>query len=322
MEIATGVDFGEIAKVADVIHEILARLPKVYELRVSVAFDRIVREHPEYALWMGDRTDIFRLGSVKMVRACIRDSDLDGAALIEACKGNRDVVAELLMLGSKTTTTSFDLCKNPELCQGRHVNTFVVEHALAVACEYGHIDIISHLLRTGVTKISMSCAMSHAISLGRVDIVKMLVEAGSPIGYLYQHKLAADGDHIGVLKYLLSTGERLSRFTNVMYRAVEVNRTDIIEFLADTGLQFRPISQEMLLHAAERGNPVIVKWICERINVHMDGPYALHIAIHHNHTEIIKYLRDLGVQLDDQLTRDAASWVGLRRPSAHPSTKK
>jgi ankyrin repeat protein len=190
------------------------------------------------------------------------------------------------------------------------------DRGLLIACEFGHLDIVSMLLKadpkgnvnerdqTGWTALHLAARNGHA------NIVKTLLEADPKANIDAQDKhgftalhVALEGGHAEIIKILLEANPKaninvldMGGFT-ALNLAILHGHAEIVKILLEANPDAQDKDGFTGLHgAALHGHAEIVKILLEadpKANINAEdnhGWTALHYAIRHRHVEIVNLL--------------------------------
>ncbi|CAD6198096.1 unnamed protein product [Caenorhabditis auriculariae] len=206
--------------------------------------------------------------------------DFEVSPLMEsAAAGTIGVLRRLIKLGADVSSLS------------RTRNT-----ALIYAAAAGQPECVKELLDTGNCSIEHfnlngHCALMEAASSGRLDIVKMLVEAGAPSNYINLNSefkesaltLASYKGNIDIVRYLLETYEASQNVQVKEYDRGEELHTSVMEACMDGHME---VVQLLLDHGAP-------------VNLNTDSfESPLTLACCGGHHELAKLLLDNGAYLE------------------------
>lgn len=185
------------------------------------------------------------------------------------------------------------------------------ETALNWAAAHGFFDIVKLLVHKGANKKKSLC---WASANGHIDIVKFLAEEGvdfeeSDDDSEYRRNAllwAATCCHGDIIDYLLDVFPNLILTLDFLHWCVFNQLKAQVERVLALGIdpnivdmyEFRP----SLIWAAMSGNVEIAKLLITRgagLNVaDLDGDFAIHYAVEQNQIEMVKYLIELGVDVN------------------------
>lgn len=165
------------------------------------------------------------------------------------------------------------------------------------------MEIIVTLLRAGAPPESdRGMALMAYASMGSLDGLEMLAEAGMPISNAYQAAAiaAASGD-VNLLRFFIEGGVAPDADGGeILRRACTNGHLDVVRYLIECGATASANSGGMVLAAAQSGNTSLVAFLvdeCE-VSLHEIGREALSEACLHDDdraTPMIEFLLSRGV---------------------------
>lgn len=165
------------------------------------------------------------------------------------------------------------------------------------------IDILLTLLRAGAPPESdRGMAMMAYASMGSLDGLEMLAEAGMPVSNAYQAAtIAAASGNVDLLRFFIEGGVSPDADGGeILRRACTNGHLDAVRFLVDQGATAGANSGGMILAAAQSGSTQIVAFLVEECGVSLNeiGTEALEEACLHEESKavpLIEFLLSKGV---------------------------
>lgn len=115
-------------------------------------------------------------------------------------------------------------------------NLFGKGHPFTLAAGNGQIHVVKYLIRKGVDKSFYKMALERGVANGHFKISKYLMKKGSKVIDNYNSVLdvAVKSGNLKMIKYLVKhsvSNNKPIYDTRPLHRAVEIERTDIVEYL-------------------------------------------------------------------------------------------
>ena len=212
--------------------------------------------------------------------------------------------------------------------------------ALQNAVEEGHPDVVQVLIGAGADierRDNLGCApLLVASTLGKLDIVKMLVEAGAGVRVTQDNIgqtcliLAAHHGHTETVRYLVGLPEVEVNYQarnnhTALYSAVQEGHPDVVQVLIDAGADIETKGSwgHSPLECASLGDDVVsVKMLVEAgaavAEADKRRDSCLLLAVIQGHTETVRYLAGLPqVDVDEVRNRRRALFCAIQQ-GVHP----
>lgn len=177
------------------------------------------------------------------------------------------------------------------------------------------IEILVTLLRAGAPpEIDRGMAMMAYASMGSLDGLEMLAEAGMPVSNAYQAATiaAASGD-VNLLRFFIEGGVAPDADGGeILRRACANGHLEAVRYLIDSGATASANSGGMVLAAVQSGNASLVTFLVDECHVSLDeiSREALAEACLHDDdraTPMIEFLLSRGVSPQDMPRAQAVS---------------
>ncbi|AGF85676.1 repeat protein [Moumouvirus goulette] len=165
------------------------------------------------------------------------------------------------------------------------------------AIENNFIDIVNYCVTNGIDINGYNgLAIKLASQLGKLEIVKLLIEKGATINIVNDPAVyAAVYNHIEVLNYLVKYGGNVSAMNNcAIIKSSEYGYFEIVKILLKHGADVQARNNEPLIRACSNGHLNVVKYLLKYgADIKTDNYDAINRAIIYGHLPIIKYVLDI-----------------------------
>lgn len=231
------------------------------------------------------------------------DATVHYAARIE----NAEVIKKLINNGANLNVT--DARKRTSLVVALQNNNLNVANAILESHEQLDVNIISAEGKT---------ALTIAVSIGDINIIKELVNRGADINFQNLEgvsilRLAVMGGKHDVVEFLLQNGADVNNVSSVdgdtaLHCAAEYDNANIVNLLLDNGAKINTTNKEgdTPLHRACLNNgfnatEYLVARGADKGLVNYEGATAICFAITDRNKKIVKFLLDSGVDINAEI---------------------
>ena len=219
------------------------------------------------------------------------------------------------------------------------------ESSLSIACQDGHLEIVSLLLQRGALVNNPDpdanphfAPLRLAFQNGHAEIVALLVQHGGDLESEIEHALsftlfdACSQGYSGIVKLLLERGnkpeESVKNGVSPLRRAASLGHADVVQVLVDSGVDINEFEcpygfvrhgRTPLMEASHEGGHLDVVRVLVQggasLNDNLTGATALYYASSFGHTEIVRTLVEAGARVEDQCD---GMYVPLVAAADHP----
>lgn len=204
-----------------------------------------------------------------------------------------------------TASKNGDIDHIKQLFDVKHDHTISsLNHAVRLASENGHTQIVKYLCDNGATADSNnSSALRLAAMNGHLDTVIFLCENGANVTACENHAVqtAAGHGHINIVKYLHEHGAKIytENFWGTSVAAINGYIT-CVEYLCTHSYDVKMLDTPTLRWVTQHGHLDVLQYCHDRGADITDGS-ILKTAIKHNHHDLVKYIRDHTLDISNPL---------------------
>jgi ankyrin repeat protein len=176
--------------------------------------------------------------------------------------------------------------------------------------------IINLLLDHGA-ELTIHTALLHAIDLGYLDVVQLLVERGAPLNVVSSGThltVAITRGHLDIAKYLIRSGADVnltSEYGTPLNIAIRKGHLDIVKILAESGADVNLTSEygTPLIIAARGEHWDIVKFLMESgAQLNLADKNLPEVRVEKLNFEILNHIVEKGFKVDATLANSSLVW--------------
>lgn len=176
-------------------------------------------------------------------------------------------------------------------------------YALKITSEYNFPEIVEFLLEKGANvHAENEISLQRAICKGNYKVVKYLIDYGANInfGNGLPLTIACQNGHLNIVNLLIDSGVNIHLDNEKAFRyAVYFNHLEIARFLISKNVDLDVNSGESLVSASQNGNMGMVSLLISS-GIQLGKKQALEVAIAKNKSEVVEYLKSLGIETSRQ----------------------
>jgi ankyrin repeat protein len=184
------------------------------------------------------------------------------------------------------------------------------------AVDRRNTNIINLLLDHGA-EFTIHTALLHAIDLGYLDVVQLLVERGAPLNVVSSGThltVAITRGHLDIAKYLIRSGADVnltSEYGTPLNIAIRKGHLDIVKILAESGADVNLTSEygTPLIIAARGEHWDIVKFLMESgAQLNLADKNLPEVRVEKLNFEILNHIVEKGFKVDATLANSSLVW--------------
>jgi ankyrin repeat protein len=269
----------------------------------------VALKHPDHKIWkkLGGLKDIrnhvLRYGSTKMIPLITHPIQPHDILLAASC-GNM-IMAKYILANNQfnhidealivaSSRDSLEMVKY--LAKYRNTCGSVFNHALAIASEFGHLDVVKCLIAVSTSYVSCDCAFVVAVSQQHINIVKYFIEIRPSIcmNNDVTLQIASKMGRVDMVELLIKHGADPTLDGNAaLMNACDGGHADIVKILIDKTADVSARNNLAIKIASEKGFLDIVKLLLAASpDTNKTYSRALVKAIAYDHHNIMDYLFD------------------------------
>lgn len=208
------------------------------------------------------------------------------------------------------------------------------ETALYKACENKSADVVKLLVQFNAN-VNHRCnlgwtALHEAVVRNDLDIIEALITAGAKIESTNSYGItplfvAAQSGQMEAVRFLVKCGANIntqaSDNASALYEACKNEHVDIVEFLLSQNADANKGNKDgwLPLHiAAAKGNSDLVQVlipVTSKVRVRRSGISPLHLAVQHNHVDVMEELIEAGFNVNALLSPERSRLFEDKRTS-------